>query len=273
VLGRIEGATGGDRPALSPDGRFVAFGLSGRGMWIADLARGVASPFTSGAATASNPTWIPGSSQLIYNRAGFRDGKDVMFVNSVGGGVEKELPEARLGHAHPSSVSADGRYLVYAGGVDGSDIWVYPLKGAEKPHAYFETSTIETQPTLSPDGRRIAYTSNVSGRVEVYVEDFAAHTRRVQASLSGGTSPHWRGDGKELFYMAPDGRIMVVAVQRIEPLQLGAASPLFQVSHATTLLSTANYDVSADGQRFIVRENVKRPDPSLFVVVNWSRLF
>ncbi|MDO8680512.1 MAG: protein kinase, partial [Acidobacteriota bacterium] len=273
VLDRIDLAAGATRPNFSPDGRRLAMQLRGD-VRILDLARGVLSRLTSGGGNA--PTWLPDGQRLMIHRSGFHNGKDVIFETPIGvAGKETAVREPDGEHAHPTDVSADGRYLIYEGEEsDGSDIWVMVLTGDRKARAYVQTNGIEVQGVLSPDDRWLAYTSDVSGKFEIYVQSFPEPGAPIQVSSNGGGSARWRRDGKELFYLAPDGTMTVVPVRSAQPLEFGLPTPLFHVftSQIGNPAQIPPYDVTADGQRFIVSAVVRRNDPSLNVLLNWPAI-
>ena len=131
-------------------------------------------------------------------------------------------------HAHPTDWSADGQYLIYEGEEAASDIWVLRLTGDRKVSAYVQTPANESQGKLSPDGHWLAYTSDTSGRFEIYVQSFPEPGDRITVSPNGGSSARWRRDGKELFYLAPDGTLMAAPVGSGQPLEFGKPVPLFQ---------------------------------------------
>jgi len=137
-----------------------------------------------------------------------------------------------------------------------------------------QTPNIETQGILSPDGRWLAYTSNLTGRFEVHVQSFPDPTARVQASPSGGSSPRWRRDGKELFYLRPDGTLMSVRVRSSKPLEFEPPVALFQFFSVErgVAANTPPYDVTADGEQFIVAAVTRRAEPSINVLLNWPAL-
>lgn len=137
------------------------------------------------------------------------------------------------------------------------------------------TSAVETQSVLSPDGHWLAYTSDLSGRFEVYVQSFPNPGARIQVSPGGGHSARWRRDGKELFYLTPDGSLTAVPVRAAQPPEFGAPSALFQfntASQGSVPRQLPQYDVTADGQRFIVSVVVRRSDSSINVLLNWPTL-
>jgi Tol biopolymer transport system component len=277
VLEVIDQAAGAVRPSFSPDGRQVAVGLRGD-LWVLDTARGVVSRMTtlgSGSGAAANPTWSADSKQLLFHRGGFNQRKDVMFsvtvTNPAGETLVKE-PEGL--HAHPMQVTSDGQYLIYEGGDDGYDIWLLPLRDKTAAKPYIASPSIETQPTVSPDERWLAFTSDNSGRAEIYVDSFPQPGTRIQVSANGGAAPRWRRDGKELFFQSLDGTLMAVEVESGPKIGFGPPQKLFQFLNPQRGVPAQkpNYDVTRDGQRFIVSAVVRRSDPSLHVLLNWPAI-
>jgi len=272
---RLDQAAGGTRLRLSPDGKRLAMVLRAD-VWVLELARGVLSRITSGGGLA--PLWSSDGQRIVFfrNRAG-RNGRDLIVETPVlSTGKEVVLREPTGDHAHPTDVSTDGRYLIYEGEQEeGSDIWVARLTGDRQATVYAKTATVETQGTLSPDVHWLAYTSDTSGRFEVYVQGFPLPGPRIQVSTEGGHSARWRRDGRELFYLAPDGTLMAVSVRASQPIEFSKPAPLFQFFTSLNQgipVQTPSYDVTADGQRFIVSAVVRRTDPSVNVLLNWPRL-
>ena len=148
-------------------------------------------------------------------------------------------------------------------------MFVLPLSDDRKPVSFLQTQFNEQDSALSSDGRWIAYASNESGTYEVYVAPFPSPGVRTRVSVSGGQKPRWRGDGREIFYLAPDGMLMAVAMSGNGPnFDVGAAKALFQ-TRATT--GNDPYDVTADGQRFLVNSAIEDAlSAPITVVVDWT---
>ncbi len=275
LLGRIEQSTGATGPALSPDGRQLAMGLRGE-VWVFNLARGVLSRLTSqaGGLSANSPTWLPDSRRVIFFRNALRNGHDVLVEAEVGAtDQETVLRESGGRHAHPTDVSADGQYLIYDGESENYDIWSLRLTGDRAATAFTKTPSTDRQGAISPDGRWLAYTSDSSGRFEIYVQSFPEPGARIQVSPNGGKSARWRRDGTELFYLGPDGSVMATPVQLGPRIEFGTPVALFRfVDPQQGPTARPNYDVTADGQRFIVSSIERRTDPSLHVLLNWPGL-
>ena len=169
------------------------------------------------------------------------------------------------------SVSPDGRWLLYRESSKMfNDIWVTPLDGSGKPAPFIATEFDENYARFSPDGRWVVYSSAESGRWEVYVVPFPGPGGKWQVSTAGGELPRWRGDGREIFYMAPDGTLMAVAVDgRSSAFQVGQAARLFQPRIPSPV--GYNYAVSADGQRFLVNVSAEPATP-VAIIDGWQAL-
>ena len=172
---------------------------------------------------------------------------------------------------YPLSWSPDGRSLLYgvATRETGADLWVLPVSGERKPFSFVHTQFTERAGRFSPDGRWIAYDSNESGRFEVYVAPFPGPGGKWQVSAAGGIQPRWRGDGKEIFYIAPDNKLMAATVDgRGSAFEPGSVKPLLDTR---ANIIGDRYDVSADGQRFLVNMPAQGVGAEpITLVVNWT---
>ena len=174
----------------------------------------------------------------------------------------------------PRGFSPDGRFFLYraSGSKTGSDIWVRPMEKGRKPYAFLSSPFNDNPAMFSPDGRWLAYMSDESGRPEVYVTSFPSGAGKWRISTDGGTNPRWRRDGKEMFYLSPDGHMMSAGVR--------GAGAAFTVANAEELFQTnvarrpgAPFDVSADGERFVINTRLtSSAPPSLTVVFNWPQI-
>jgi Tol biopolymer transport system component len=188
-----------------------------------------------------------------------------------GSGQEEVLLESSH-NIGPTDWSADGKFILLTDNDPKSkrDIWVLPLEGDRKPYVFFQTPVDDTSAVFSPDGRWIAYRSNESGNPEIYVQTFPASGGKWPVSTNGGQSPIWRRDGKELFYITPDGKLMSVEIKIGSTFEPGVPKLLFDVATARTLAGNS-YDVSTDGQRFLFTSGQLDTNPaSLAVIVNWT---
>ena len=245
-------------------------------IWLLDLERdGLPTRFTFDAAADVAPVWSPDGSRVAFGSS--RQGNLDLYQKASSGAGAEEVLLADDGDSVPTSWSPDGRFLLYARVGLQSDIWVLPLFGDRKPFPFVQTAR-RTRATVrfSPDGRWIVYTSIESGRTEVYVAPFSgsggAPAGKRQISTGGGTQPHWRQDGREIVYVTlpPDATLMAAAVTaRDTAFDVGTVEPLFAVRPPGT--GGTFYDVSPDGQRFLVNmapEVTTAPTP-ITVVVNW----
>ena len=269
-------------PALSPDGRLVAFTateVSNQDVWVYDIDRGVRTRLSTSPARDFRPVWSPARGEVAFtsNRAG---NYDIFLRQADGSGEEKVLAEAPSMELL-SDWSRDGKYLLYhtTDPETGADLWYLERNEDDsgwEPHLFLQTPFGERVPRFSPDGRYVAYVSDESGQNEVYVQPFPAGGRKVTVSSNGGTKVRWSRDGKELFYV--EGQTLVaVAVSSGSSFSVDSATRLFEHAGLGLATSYAPYDVSADGQRFIVAEPVEEsadaPAPSIRVVQNWYEEF
>ena len=195
-----------------------------------------------------------------------------IYRRPLSGAGQEEALTPPTGWAVAWDVSPDGRFLVYeqyaSTALTNMDLWILPLSGGGKATPFLATPFSESEARFSPDGRWLAYSSDESGRSEVYVTSFPAREGKWQISNNGGSGPRWRRDGRELFYVAPDRRIHSVEVRAGEAFEAEAPRPLFATQ--MQLEPRACYDVTADGQRFLVTEFV-RPEEAepITLVVDW----
>ena len=257
-------------PAFAPGGDRLAFDFadprSGKtDIWIRDLRRNVSSRFTFSKGPAANPIWSPDGRRVVYTV-----GTDLVEKAVEGQGEETVLLKSEEGKS-PADWSRDGRFVAYASLAKetGWDIWILPMSGDRKPFPFVKTTFEEYNPAFSPDGRFLAFQSNESGRVEVYVQSFPGPGGKWQVSTSGGAEPHWRADGKELLYRTLDQKLMSVDVQTGGSFAAGAPRPLFQGRFDMT--PTRNRILpTADGKRFLTVAPLGREAMTpTTVVLNW----
>ena len=271
---------------LAPDEKRVAFSTSGNDnpdVWVLDSVRGVPSRLTFAPGIDDPPMWSPDGLRIVWasNRAGAFD----LYVKSANGaGPEHLLVKMGTPTGWPEDWSRDGRFLLYQipGANTGQDLWIAPQPSADagdrKPAPYLQTEFDEKHGRFSPDGHWVAYTSNESGRDEVYVQSFPLSGAKFQISAGGGMEPQWRKDGTELFYIAGDRMLMAVPVKLAksisEPLQVGQPTRVLAVPVLDTFIVGRSYEVSNDGQRFLMRAAAgDATAPALMVVLNWQSQF
>ena len=268
--------------SLSPDQKRVALDLvdmdvGGREMWLIELNRGVTSRLSLGPRQETSPIWSPNGSRIAFasSERGFSlDSSDLYQRPSSGAGDEELLFKSDALKV-PSDWSLDGRLLLYEtiGPRTKRDLWVLPLSGDRKPTPVLQMPFNESFGSFSPDGRWIVYVSDESGRPEVYVQAFPISTGKWQISKDGGSQPRWRRDGKEIFYLAPDSRLMAVAVTAGSTFEADSPKPLFEAGVAPTGVSNERhqYCVTSDGQRFLLTRPVERRTAQpITVVLNWT---
>ena len=238
-------------------------------VWLLGETGGTAMRFTFEPGNDQFPVWSPDGSRIVW--ASNRTGVFNLYEKDAGGtGQDALLLESALPNL-PTDWSRDGRYVIYRQ-IDPQakyDIWAIDL-GERKPFPLLQTEANEAAAVLSPDGRWMAYSSDESGRYEIYVQSFPGGGSKRQISTGGGIGPHWRGDGRELYYHAPDGKLMAAPVTIGTSLEVGTPVALFEFRPATNAI-TPYYSVTRDGQRFLLSTIVEtEPNAPLTVVVNWS---
>jgi Tol biopolymer transport system component len=276
----------GFNSSMSPDGRWLAFSslsetAKGRtaDTWLLDLERGVPSRFTSHPMFDINPVWAPDSRTLAFasNRPrsdGSSQAFDV-YLKPVDGSGREEYLVGHAGGDPPSDWSADGRFILYHRGARGQpDIWAVRVEGDRQPFPVVATAFNESNGQFSPDGNWIAYQSNESGRSEIYVQPFPGPGARLRVSRDGGDQVRWRRDGKELFFLTLDDRLMAMPI-RLGPdagsAEIGTPVALFAVPLNGTPRHAfgRHYSVSRDGQRFLV-DTQKEVTLPITILLDWK---
>jgi Tol biopolymer transport system component/DNA-binding winged helix-turn-helix (wHTH) protein len=284
--GRISGKLGGParyaNPHLSPDGKRAAVDIddpqsSNTDIWVIETNRRVQSRFTFDPGQDEGPLWSHDGQRLLW--LSDRGGRNGFYQKSSNGLAtdESTVPVgAELSFASaPSDWSADGRFLLYTDLQEGSalHLWVLSMDGKRRPYRLLPGSAADVEGQFSPDGRWVAYSSNESGRWQVYVVPFLGPGARFQISTDGGQQPRWRRDGKELFFLSKDRRLMAAAVKTGSTFEFSPASPLFE-THAHEPLTAEEfftYDVSPDGKRFLVNAVEEQTNPhAVDIILNWA---
>jgi Tol biopolymer transport system component len=255
---------------ISPDGRRVAVDIGDlrtgtSDLWVFELSSGVSTRLHADAIDEILPVWSPDGVKLLF-RSDRKGPPDIHEITVGQPGSERSTLE-QPGVQQAEDVSFDGRMLVYLNDVRTiADIWLLTLTGERKPSPWIRSTFNERNPRFSPDGRWIAYNSDESGDAEIYVALTEGGGEKKRLSPAGGRKPRWRRDGKELYYVAPDGTVMAVPITLGPRLESGAPTPLFRVE-----TDVENYDVVPDGSRFLVSTRLeKSPESPLRVIVNWD---
>jgi Tol biopolymer transport system component len=263
-------------PTLSPDGTRLAVtifaGAQGvYDVWIFDLTRQTSTRFTFGPSSQLSPVWSA-DGKTIFFASNLKGSTHIYAKQADGSGVERPVLEHSDAYEAPRTTSADGRYLIYGrrlANEAGYHIWALPLSGEGKPFPVVQDGFDEDFPTLSTDGKWMAYQSNESGRKEIYITAFPGGGAKWQVSSNGGSSPKWRRDGKELFFLDAADTITAVDVNTSGGApQIGAPHGLFQAVGIQRDFGA--YDVTADGKRFLVNSgNLKEGSDPFTLVQNW----
>jgi Tol biopolymer transport system component len=263
---------------LSPDGSRVALDRSVSGnldVWLLEPARRVMTRFTFDPAVDVAPVWSPDGSRIVFTSA--RNAVVGLYMKSSSGAGNEELlvqsPQPKVAN----DWSRDGQFIIYrmSDPKNGQDLWILPIAGDRKPYPFLATPFNENFGQFSPDARWVAYQSDESGQYQIYVQPFLGPGGKWQVSSAGGTQPRWNRNGKELFYITSDGKLMSVSASTTtdgKSFNVGSPIELFtthlvEVSGAT---QRPAYAVSPDGQRFLM--NVPAENVSLSpitVILNW----
>jgi serine/threonine-protein kinase len=269
-------------PRISPDGRQLAIEVEGANhdLYVHDFERGVTTKITTDG-LSHGPIWSPDAKYLAFRSW---QGPEMMTMWRLPS--DRSGPPERLMNVGErqsvGSFSPDGEQLVYEhGDTPGNsvDIWVLPMRGARTPKPLVTTKATEGSAKFSPDGKWVVYCSTESGRAEVYVQPWPGPGPKIQISSDGGTDPVWRRDGKEIFYRNED-KMVAVAVTTGPPFRAGKPVVLWEEPYSHGMSSScgppgptsANYDITADGKRFLMVKDNHRDVRStkIVVILNWA---
>ena len=257
-------------PKVSPDGKHVAAGIeeADSQIWVYDLGRDTLTRLTFEGSSNIDPVWTPDGKRIVFKGTGNR-----LFWQPADGSAGAEaLTGSELAANNVSgSWTPDGQVLTFMeiNPDTGYDVYTLSLKDGN-PQPFLRTPSLETAPRFSPDGRFIAYASDESGRIEIYVRSYPAPGRKWQISSEGGSEPVWNPKGRELFYRAGN-KMMAVDVTVQPTFSAGKPRTLFEGPYLPTPRSFPDYDVSPDGQRFLMLKPSEQTSSltQIVVVQNW----
>jgi serine/threonine protein kinase/Tol biopolymer transport system component len=264
-------------PKLSPDGRRVAVERTLQNetdLWLFDSTHQTRFTRAASGSMTRLPVWSSDGGRIAFESVGPNSVK-LSVKPSTGGGDEEMLvlsPEVKI----PCDWSPDGRFLMYyvPDPKTGTDLWVVPLEGTRMPFAFLKTEANELWGQFSPDGRWLAYQSNETGRYEIYVRPFPGPGGQFPISTAGGVYPRWSRDGRELYYIAPDAKMMAAPIRATATMfEAGLPTTLFQtrkVGGGSNVIGRGHqYDVARDG-RFLISVEAESSVPPITLLMNWK---
>jgi Tol biopolymer transport system component len=267
ALESLPASAAGISPALSPDERLVVVSRGSRfgsELWVTDLQRKTSVRMQYPQRVAALPVWSPDGAHLAFGCSG-----EMCEGDSSGGGQVRELSKIS---SWPQQYTADGRKLLYVN-VARRSLELLTLDGSGKVEEVAPPGPTYFPASFAPGGGFLSYTSDESGKPEVYVRAVAPGTGKWAISNGGGGMAAWRSDGKELFYLTPDLQMMAVDVRLSPTFQAGTPKPLFKADTLSLISGRNNYVVSRDGQRFLIYRPLAESDTDpVHVVLHWPAL-
>ncbi len=261
-------------PKLSPDQRRVAVDqtdIDGRHVnpWIYEVSSSDSSRLSYGTGLDEVPIWSPDGKRII-----FAANDDLVFrlytQNADGSGTAERILDLDSPYQSPWDWSRDGKYLLAR---KEGELW-YMTTADRQAHPVVQKPWQIRNAQFSPDGKFVAYASDETGNPEIFVSPFPTFDGKWQVSRGGGEEPRWRGDGKELFYLAPDRKLIAVDIKTSPTFEVGSPVPLFSTSPQppVSALHFFSYDVTSDGQKFLINTRTVTPNAApVSVLLNWPQ--
>jgi len=256
-------------PNLSPDDRHLAVSID-LDIFILELYRGSLTRFTFGGRNHI-PVWTPDGNRITFSSA--RNGHPNIFWKMADGSSDAEQLLTSKQHQDPGSWSPDGKTLAYAElhPETNWDIWLFQLEDTNQSGPFLQTDFNEYHPMISPDGNWIAYTSDESDQLEVYVRPFPSGRGKWLISTEGGQEPLWSNDGDKLFYRN-SGKLMAVTIEKNTTFLAGRPGLLFEREYEPREMNPfghPNYDVSLDGRFLIIKPDSSASSTQINFILNW----
>ena len=255
---------------ISPDQKRIAIERPGpKGtpgdIWVLEIGSGILSPLTRSPADERAPVWSPDGKRIVFSSS--RNGPYHLYAKGLGETEEQLLLESDE-NTYAKDFYGAGRFLLYLN-QGGRTYYSLPLESGSKPTTLFKTDENKDLARVSPGGHWVAYGSNKSGRWEIYTARFPTFADQRQLSKAGGMQPRWRNDGQELYYIALDGKMMMVNVKQGTTLETGAPQELFSTPLRPGPV-TDQFAVVDNGRRFLIAEPLIEPSKPITVILNWT---
>jgi serine/threonine protein kinase len=263
-------------PELSPNGKDVAIQRivdNNPDVWLLDLVRGGWNRFTFDPAFDTSPIWSPEGSQIAFSSD--RNGPSSLYVKPANSAHNEDLLKGPPNPKSPQDWSKDGRFLLYQeiNPKTGRDLWALPMTGTDRqPIAIANTPYDELNGQFSPNGLWVAYQTNESGQFQIDVQSFPTPNGKFHVSINGGSQPRWRVDGKELYFVAPDGTMMAASINSTGT-NFAAAAPVALFSTSLAPVGAANkqqYAVSHDGRFLLNEQKDQSTNNPITLILNWK---
>ena len=270
ITGSIDPVIDFQQFTLSPDGKYLALNSFHQhptgSLWLIDLASNTTTPLTTDPHAQSDPVWSPDSRYVAFNLLPNGGSDPPFLVQKIDIATQEAQPVYRGNERNwVEDWSSDGRFLLTH---DTKTFSIIPVTSNSKPNELYSSTFIKDEFHLSPDGQLIAYGENRNGRWEVFVASFPSFHNITQVSVAGGAQPRWRGDGRELFFIDLEGKMMSATVERGPAPKIGSPRKLFDTSLVPD--PTINqYAVTEDGRKFLVLQPRKGFLETYSVMLNW----